>query len=172
MKFNTIDEIGQDRIKRAAKKIKDETGADIDYGFKHYTLAEPSDKTLAELENFNPKTLFADENLLDEFGRDTVLETWQVNDGYGFGAEHTPLVLDTYTAYLMGKHLYMTDPGLTEKDMVALVDKYLGDTAFNPENIVIFGYSFTFTQTEMLRKNLVTLRDGEKNLKINLDIRY
>ncbi len=172
MKFNTIDEIGQDRIKRAAKKIKDETGADIDYGFKHYTLAEPSDKTLAELENFNPKTLFADENLLDEFGRDTVLETWQVNDGYGFGAEHTPLVLDTYTVYLMGKHLYMTDPGLTEKDMVALVDKYLGDTAFNPENIVIFGYSFTFTQTEMLRKNLVTLRDGEKNLKINLDIRY
>lgn len=169
---HTLDFVGMDRIKRAAKKIKDETGADIDYGFKHYTLAEPSDKTLAELENFNPKALFADENLLDEFGRDTVLETWQVNDGYGFGAENTPLVLDTYTAYLMGKHLYMTDPGLTEKDMVALVDKYLGDAAFNPENIVIFGYSFTFTQTEMLRKNLVTLRDGEKNLKINLDIRY
>ena len=172
MKFNTIDEIGQERIKRAAKKIKDETSADIDYGFKHYTLVEPSDKTLAELENFNPKTLFANENLLDEFGRDTVLETWQVHDGYGLGAEHTPLVLDTYTAYLMGKHLYMTDPGLTEKDMVALFEKYLGDAAFNPENIVVFGYSFTFTQTEMLRKNLVTLRDGEKNLKINLDIRY
>ena len=169
---HTLDFVGMERIKRAAKKIKDETGADIDYGFKHYTLAEPSDKTLAELENFNPKTLFADENLLDEFGRDTVLETWQVNDGYGFGAKHAPLILDTYTAYLMEKHLYMTDPGLTEKDMVALIDKYLGDAAFNPENIVIFGYSFTFTQTEMLRKNLVTLRDGEKNLKINLDIRY
>jgi len=33
-----ICEIGKERIRRAAKKIKDETGADIDYGFRVYRL--------------------------------------------------------------------------------------------------------------------------------------
>ena len=32
--FPTICEIGKERIRRAAKKIKEETGADIDYGFR------------------------------------------------------------------------------------------------------------------------------------------
>jgi adenine-specific DNA-methyltransferase len=32
--YKTICEIGKERIRRAAKKIKEETGADIDYGFR------------------------------------------------------------------------------------------------------------------------------------------
>ncbi len=32
--FSTICEVGKERIRRAAKKIKEETGADIDYGFR------------------------------------------------------------------------------------------------------------------------------------------
>ncbi len=35
-----ICEIGKERIRRAAKKIKEETGADIDYGFRVYRLDE------------------------------------------------------------------------------------------------------------------------------------
>ena len=38
--FKTICEIGKERIRRAAKKIKEETGADIDYGFRVYKLDE------------------------------------------------------------------------------------------------------------------------------------
>lgn len=173
MGFNTIDEIGMERIKRAAARIKAETGADIDYGFKHYTLKEPSDRTLEKLELFDPSVeFFADGTVLEEFGPDTVLETWQVRDGYGLGAESQPVMLDTYTARFMDKHLYMIDTGFTEDDMAVLMEKYLGDKNFNPENIVLLGYSFTFAQTEMLRKNLVTLRDAAKNLRINIDIRY
>jgi adenine-specific DNA-methyltransferase len=36
--FPTISAIGKERIRRAAKKIKEETGADIDYGFRVYRL--------------------------------------------------------------------------------------------------------------------------------------
>lgn len=36
--FKNICEIGKERIRRAAKKIKEETGADIDYGFRVYRL--------------------------------------------------------------------------------------------------------------------------------------
>lgn len=36
--YKTICDIGKERIRRAAKKIKEETGADIDYGFRVYRL--------------------------------------------------------------------------------------------------------------------------------------
>ena len=171
-RFSTIDEIGMERIKLAARSIKEKTGAPIDYGFKHYTLKEPTDRTLERLESFDPTVFFADNDVLREFGPEAVLETWRVRDGYGFGAESAPVRLDTYTAHLTGKHLYMLDGGLTEDDMVALTDLYLGRADFNPENVVLFGYSFAFTETEMLRKNLMTLSDSVKNLRVNIDIRY
>lgn len=36
--YKNISEIGKERIRRAGKKIKDETGADIDYGFRVYKV--------------------------------------------------------------------------------------------------------------------------------------
>ena len=38
--YKDITDIGRDRIKRAAAKIKEETGAEIDYGFKVYRVDE------------------------------------------------------------------------------------------------------------------------------------
>ena len=38
--YKSICEIGKERIRRAGKKIKEETGADIDYGFRVYRLDE------------------------------------------------------------------------------------------------------------------------------------
>ncbi len=170
--YETIDQIGMERIRRAAAKIKNETSADIDYGFKHYTLAEPDDNTLDKMEVFDPKAIFADETLLDTFGKPTVLETWLVRDGYGFGADVQALKLNNYTVYHIGKHLYFIDTDFDEKDMVALIDHYSEHASFCPDHWVLFGYSFTFTQTEMLRKNMVILRDGDKNLNVNIDVRY
>lgn len=171
--YHSIDEIGQDRILKAAKLIlNNRPQQDVDYGFKHYTLTEPSDDVLSKLDSFDPTAMFDDNTILSEFGEDTVLETWQVHDGYGFGAKSSKIKLDEYTAYHIDKHLYLIGSGFTDKDMVVLVDKYHSDGAFNPENIVVFGYSFTYTQTEMLKSNLATLKESVKSLKINLDIRY
>lgn len=36
--YKTICEIGEERIRRAGKKIKEETGADIDYGFRVFRV--------------------------------------------------------------------------------------------------------------------------------------
>lgn len=176
MGYSTIDEIGQKRIRRAAKKIKKENPLfSGNLGFKHYTLVEPSDQTFAKLEEFNSRTiLFNDDNILNEFGRGTVLRTWLVRDGYGFNAEVETLDLDGYEAYVCGRHLYFVNPGLgiDSKHIIALVDRYNSDKSFKPENVVIFGYSFSYIETEELKKNLLPLRDGIKNLKVNLDIRY
>lgn len=168
----TLDFIGIERIKRAAAKIKSETKADIDYGFKHYTLVEPSEDTIDKLEEFKDTEMFTNNDTLSLFGKETVLETWLVKDGYGFGAKVEDVKLADYTAYLCGKHLYFIEAGINENDMVALLDRYQQEPSFSPENIVVFGYSFNFSQTEMLRKNLFVLRDSHKNLKANFDIRY
>ena len=59
--FNTICDLGEERIRRAAKKIKEETNADIDYGFRVYKVDssnmkdiyyEPSKLNQAQLNMF------------------------------------------------------------------------------------------------------------------------
>jgi adenine-specific DNA-methyltransferase len=51
--------------------------------------------------------------------------------------------------------------------------QYDSESAFNPENVVLFGYSFPdWSISEMIDKNLRILNDSEKNLKINFAVRY
>jgi adenine-specific DNA-methyltransferase len=173
--YSTIDQIGMDRIIRAANAIKtDYPDTTTDLGFKHFTLAEPQRNTLDKLEKFDPNEnrLFADKDLLGEFGKPTVLATWLVRDGYGLTANAEELNFAGYKGYYIGKHLYLVDPELSNKAIEAIVVKYETDGSFNPENVVLFGYSFTWTEMEALKINLKRLKDTEKNLRINFDIRY
>ena len=168
--YKTIDEIGQERIRRAAAKIKQETNADIDYGFKHYTLQEPDGNTLDRMEKFQPTNAFGS-NLLEAFGKETVLATYAVRDGYGFTHEMKPMKFGKYTACLCGKHLYMIDEGfdIDGDDLTELVDKYNKDHSFTADTVVLFGYSFNFGQTDAIKKNLGAITDRNR---INIDIRY
>ena len=171
----TLDQIGIERIIRAAKKIKEEhpdTTADL--GFKHYTLQEPNTTTIDKLEKFVPEDqgMLLTNDILTDFGTQTVLTTWLVRDGYGFNADVKAIDFEGYTGYYMDKHLYLIDTDITKKAIAAIVDKYETDGSFNAENVVLFGYSFIWTMTEELRINLARLKDTEKNLRINFDVRY
>ena len=170
----TLDEIGMERIIRAAKKIKEEhpdTSADL--GFRHFTLKEPSAKTLDKLETFAPEDgLMIQNTVLDDFGVPTVLATWLVRDGYGFAAPVETVDFAGYTGYYMDKHLYLIAPELSDEAIGAIVERYETDGAFNPENVVLFGYSFLWTEMESLKANLARLKATEKNLHIHFDIRY
>ena len=166
---HSLDYVGFERILRAASKIKEQTGADIDYGFKHYTLQEPDDNTIDQMLKFEPTQMFGD-NLLDKFGKDTVLFTYAMRDGYGLTPEFKEVKFGNYTAYLCGKHLYMLDSEFNvEEDLTDLVDKYNKDHSFSADNVVIFGYSFNFSQTDAIKKNLGAITDRNR---INVDIRY
>ena len=72
----------------------------------------------------------------------------------------------------MNKHLYLIGPNLTDAAIEAIVTKYETDGSFNPENVVLFGYSFFWTELEALKTNLKRLKETEKPLPINFDIRY
>lgn len=169
----TLDSIGLERIKRVAAKLKEEhpeTTADL--GFKHFTLKETPKVTLDKLEDFVPDKIFLDNDILSDFGVPTVLTTWLVRDGYGFNAPVQKLAFADYHGYYMGKHLYLLDAEISKDAIAAIADKFETDASFNPENIVLFGYSFTWTALEELKVNLARLKATEKNLHLNFDVRY
>jgi type III restriction enzyme/adenine-specific DNA-methyltransferase len=171
MGYESIDQIGIERIIRAAAKIREEhpdTTADL--GFKHFVLKEPTSETLDKLETFSDLTMSDD--ILSEFGLSTVLATWLVHDGYAFTAPVEAIDFAGYKGYYMKKHLYLIEPNLSDAAIEAVVSKYEADGDFNPENVVLFGYSFFWTELEALKTNLKRLKDTEKNLRINFDIRY
>ena len=171
--YRTIDEIGCERIKRAAAKINSENPLySGDLGFKHYTLRDVPENVLDKIIEFDPNTSGFANNLLEMFGRETVLETWKVRDGYGLNAKVEEVALADYTAYQCGDHLYLTDEGMSDDAITALVDKYGEQTDWGPHYVVLFGYSFNFGTTDALKKNLPLLNEGEKQIKINIDIRY
>ena len=172
--YKTIDEIGMERIRRAAKKIKEENPQYAgDLGFRHYTLVEPKQDTLTLMERFDPTVRVVSLISIDDFGVETILRTWMVRDGYGLTDDAETLMLGNYKAYWMKNHLYFIEPDnpFDANSLVALMDKYNGEM-FSPKNIVIFGYSFGVTHREELQKNLRTLKEGNKSLSVNIDIRY
>lgn len=172
--YKTIDQIGMERIKRAAKKIKEANPLfSGDFGFKHYTLEEPKQDALLLMEQFDPISNNITDFSVDDFGLETVLRTWLVADGYGLTEDAEEVLLGNYKAYWKGDHLYLVNPddNFDASSIAALMDKYNGEQ-FSPHNIVIFGYSFSFTHREELQKNLRTLKEGNKTLTVNLDVRY
>ena len=172
--YKTIDEVGMERIKRAANKIKEDNPLFAsDLGFKHYTLEEPKEDALLLMEQFDPISNNITTLSVDDFGLETVLRTWLVADGYGFTEDAEEVVLGKYKAYWKDDHLYLinSDHDFDANSIAALMDKYNGEP-FSPHNIVIFGYSFGFTHREELQKNLRTLKDGNKTLTVNIDVRY
>lgn len=171
--YRTIDQIGQERIKRAAAKIKAENPLFAgDLGYKHYTLKEVPENVLDKMEEFKPEEATFGGNMLELFGRETVLATWKVRDGYGLTSEVEEVQLADYTAYQCGDHLYLLDEGLSDDAITAMVDKYGEPTPWNPHHVVLFGYNMNFGVQDALKTNLLLLNEGEKQVNINIDVRY
>lgn len=171
--YKTIDEVGMERIRRAAKKIAEENPLfHGDIGFKHYTLEDFDDNTIDRLYDFNPNTTINSDDLLTRFGATTVLTTWLNRDGYGLNPEVKTVKLKNYTAYLCGKHLYLLGADFYEDEMAALID-LMADPGqqFNPDVIVVFGYGMGYSSRLMLDKNIRALADARGN-KISVDVRY
>lgn len=169
--FNYVDEIGQERIRRAAKQIKENTNADIDYGFKHYILKETPDDLLNKLELFKPEIVNDNYNIYKEYGIDTILETWKLKDGYEFTTNIDMIDCGGYEAYKCKECLYLINPNITVKNIQALLDKYNQDDTFVCDKLVIFGYSFRFDEIEMIKNNIKQVKNF-KNIDVKVYTRY
>ncbi|WP_367211268.1 site-specific DNA-methyltransferase [Sphingobacterium sp. R2] len=117
--YKNICEIGKERIRLAAKKIKEETGAEIDYGFRVYRLDDsnmqevyykPQEYTQANLD------LFAD-NVKSDRTADDLLA--QVMLDWGL-----PLSLKIERLEIVGKEVFR----VAEDSLYACFDKGLDET--------------------------------------------
>lgn len=121
--FKNICEIGKERIRRAANKIKEETGADIDYGFRVYRLDESNMQDVY----YRPQEL--DQSQMDAFSdnvkpdrtEDDLLA--QVMLDWGL-----PLSLKIEQAKVAGKKVFK----VAENSLFACFDKGI-DEAFAKE---------------------------------------
>lgn len=91
--YKTICEIGEERIRRAAKKIKQETGADIDYGFRVFYVDESNMKDVYySADEYNQNMLAMLESTIKEDRSDIdllfgCLLEWGLPLSLGYGFE-------------------------------------------------------------------------------------
>lgn len=167
MGYDTIDSFAMQRIRLASDLIKEGTNADIDYGFKHYTIKDINTNTLDKLEKFEPNYMLSDGSILEEFGTDSVLTTWMLQDGYGLTDKYEELKLDNYIAYKCQNTIYLLNWNITDLAIKELIEKYEKEEHFDCNRIVMFGYSFTISEIQMLKDNLKQV----KNIKgINVEV--
>lgn len=112
-----IPTIAKERIKRAAKKIKEENKDkeyinDIDFGFKVF-------KTTEALQDSHHKqgSLFAQKNEEET----TLLYTYLLHDGFTLTQPIKTLDLDGYNAYIVQSYIYLLSPQFEEKHCKALI---------------------------------------------------
>ena len=163
--YKTIDEIGRERIKRAAQKIKEETNADIDYGFKVVKLENVQEDTLDRLESFDPNVLVSDDYVNDftnedSSGLETILTTWLNQDGYGLHAKWEDFKLVDYIAHHYSNSLYIVNEGIESSDISRLIEM-IENNELNISRIVIYTYSLPFTIINELKTNIKNLRNNK-----------
>lgn len=163
--YKTIDEIGRERIKRASQKIKEETNADIDYGFKVVKLENVQDNTLDRLESFDPNVLVSDDYVNDfsnedSSGLETILTTWLNQDGYGLHAKWEDFKFVNYIAHRYSNSLYIVNEGIESSDISKLIEM-IENNELNISRIVIYTYSLTFTIINELKTNIKNLRNNK-----------
>lgn len=181
--YMSIDEISRERIKRAAKKIKEENpnlSDDFDGGFKHYRVVSPNVTTLDEIDKFDPEEDKLFNDMISPFsshelqiagnasGEDTILTTWLVQDGYGFNCEElVEYDFAGYKAYgIEDTRLYLIDGSWSTEQTEVLINQ-LGNGRLNFKSVVVYGYSFNMPDLKELELALTQL-----NTKVNLIKRY
>ncbi|MDR0894017.1 MAG: site-specific DNA-methyltransferase [Prevotellaceae bacterium] len=174
--YKTIDQISRKRIELAAKKIQSEVGmfADkLDTGFKHYLLQTPDVPTLDKITNFVPDdNLFATDMLTpfanketETSGVDTILTTWLIDDGCPFDTKVETRKFADYSAHYVPETatLYLINEGWTTASLKELLNE-IGQGKLGIQTIVIYPYSFGFTELRELKTNVKTNLENTPNI--------
>lgn len=176
--FKSIDEISRERIRRAAKKIREDNELtlpeDFDGSFKHCRVVKPTKQTLEDIDDFDPNNTdlftnmvkgFSSDNLNipgDATGEQTILTTWLAQDGYPFDANVQQIQFGNYHAHMVDNRLYLINEGWSSNQTKQLLNQ-LGTNELHLQTVVLFGYSFNVAELRGLEIGLKQL-DGKVNL--------
>ena len=181
--FESIDQIARERIRRAAKKIREDNELtlpeDFDDSFKQYRVVKPVKQTLEEIEDFDPNNTNLFTDMVDGFsskslgvdgdatGEETILTTWLAKDGYSFDADVEGSKFGNYVAHKVeGNRLYLISEGWGTDQTKELLNQ-LGTHQLEVQSVVILGYSFNVAELRELENGLKQL-----DSKVTLIKRY
>ena len=181
--FRSIDQISRERIRRVAKKIREDNELtlpeDFDGSFKHYRVVKPVKQTLENIEDFDPNNTNLFTNMVDGFssqslevagnanGEDTILTTWLAKDGYPFDTNVEEIKFGNYTAHQVeNNRLYLINEGWGADQTRELLNQ-LGTHQLEVQSVVLFGYSFNVAELRELENGLKQL-----DSKVTLIKRY
>lgn len=181
--FKSIDQISRERIRRAAKKIREDNELTLpenfDGSFKHYRVVKPIKQTLENIEDFDPNNTNLFTNMVDGFssqslevagdtaGEDTILTTWLAKDGYSFDTNVEEIKFGNYTAHQVeNNRLYLINDGWGADQTRELLNQ-LGTHQLEVQSVVLFGYSFNVAELRELENGLKQL-----DSKVTLIKRY
>ena len=176
---HTIPTIAMERIRRAAKRIKEETGAEIDYGFKHYTLIDKGN-TVDKLVKFVPDKLSIDYDIMEEFDSKSLLITFACDDGFGLNPSIEEIDLGGYIAYIVENKdyteevvLYLLDKNYSNEHNKKLIE-ISNERDLNISKVVVFGYAFDSNQLHILNANIsqIGIKFNESKNDLKPIIRY
>lgn len=170
--YNDITMIGLDRIKKASEKIKEQTNADIDYGFKLFETVPISKNTIDKIETFQAEMISTDE-ILNEIGLEKVLTTWLLEDGHELTVNCISIDLGNYESFKVENTLYLLSKSFTiEENFKKIIEMLENDSDFVITKIVVLGYSFDTQTLLSLKENVKHLINGRKSADVHLEVRY
>lgn len=117
------------------------------------------------MEKFNPNALIPD-NMVDIFktsyasGKETILTTYLIKDGYGLSPDIKSYKMKYYIADKVEDSLYIIEPGLTSEDVLILISQ-LERRDLELNRVVIYSYSINFSVLQELKKNLFSLHNNK-----------
>ncbi|WP_164123057.1 site-specific DNA-methyltransferase [Sphingobacterium sp. xlx-130] len=161
--YKNICEIGKERIRRAANKIKEETGADIDYGFRVYRLDESNMQDVYyKPQNYSQANLdlFAD-NVKSDRTSDDLLA--QVMLDWGL-----PLSLKIKRLEISGKEVFR----VAENSLYACFDKGINEdfakelSKDKPLRVVFRDSGFSDDTAKVNVKQLLKQLSPETEMKV------
>lgn len=181
--FRSIDQISRERIRRAAKKVREDNELtlpkDFDGSFKHYRVVKPVKQTLEEIDDFDPNNTNLFTDMVDGFsskslgidgdasGEETILTTWLAKDGYPFDADVEAIQFGNYSAHKVeDNRLYLINEGWGADQTKELLNQ-LGTHQLEVQSVVVFGYSFNIAELRELENGLKQL-----DSKVTLIKRY
>lgn len=168
-----ITSIGIKRIEKAAEKIKKETNAEIDYGFKIYSVKDVPNIITDNIEKFdsNTRKLF-ESKLLTEEEKNAILTTYKVFDGKMLHEKVETINLSDSIGYKVGSILYLLDEITSSSVIKNIIERLDSDRDFAINKIVIYGYSqLEGKYRTELKENLKTYTN-KKSATIDVEVRY
>ena len=158
--YKTIDEICMERIERAAKKYGDTSG------FRHFYVKEPETQTLDRIIGFEdaPKLLETDD-IVKSLGVNTLLQTYMIDDGFGFDEKVEALDIDGYKCYYLERvgRLYLIEQTGWNSEVLKKFLNMIGKNELSVVDLEVCAYSFDFVSLTELKTNI-------KNLDQNVNI--